>query len=184
MGGWVDASFFSRLCFESFIHPPTHPPTPKQSTYSDSTSKKNGFSVVTSGKGLQLNADTPEEKQAWKVVITKAIHDAHLPARTKSGSLGDRTDSGGDGGGGGGRGGRGEARGGQVGRHKKDTKTFYVVGTEFVLDVRCVCPHPPSHPPYPFIHLYPCIHPPTHPPTSPKNTGTNSSSPLATGLMA
>ena len=39
----------------------------------DSSSKRNGFSVVTNGKGFMLYADTAEEKEQWKDAIALAI---------------------------------------------------------------------------------------------------------------
>jgi hypothetical protein len=51
-----------------------------QSSFTESTSKRNGFSVVTNGKGFQLYADTAEERQAWKDAVGRAIAEAHAAA--------------------------------------------------------------------------------------------------------
>ncbi|KAM3576937.1 hypothetical protein VYU27_001302 [Nannochloropsis oceanica] len=116
-----------------------------QSTFSDSSSKRNGFSIVTSGKGFQLNAETPEEKRAWTLAVVNAIRSlqrqsaASLSTSSASssssstGSSGSRTMQ---------HSSQGVIVGGKT---KKDTKTFYVVGTEFVLDARYELIKPIGH---------------------------------------
>jgi hypothetical protein len=104
----------------------------------DSSSKKNGFAVVTTGKGFQLNAESPEDKVAWKAAISAAIDRERYKARGGAGA-----GAGGVGGSASGRALSGSKQGGQG--QPKDTRTFYVVGTEFVLDVRYELIKPIGH---------------------------------------
>lgn len=82
-----------------------------QTIYSDSTSKRNGFSLVTNGKGYQLYAETPEEKKQWKDALLAAIR----TATAASGPAGQRL-----------VGQKGGAAA-QAPSHQQETRTFYVV---------------------------------------------------------
>lgn len=97
--------------------------------------------MVTTGKGFQLNAESPEDKGAWKAAITAAIYreqqKAGVVVNAKTGASSSASSAAGAGGRGGGGGG-GAIKG-------KDTRTFYVVGTEFVLDVRYELIKPIGH---------------------------------------
>lgn len=85
--------------------------------------------MVTTGKGFQLNAESPEDKAAWKAAITAAIYEE----QHKAGVVTNRG------------GGKGGAEGSRQLQQRKDTRTFYVVGTEFVLDVRYELIKPIGH---------------------------------------
>ena len=142
---WERRCFFSLTTYHPSLPPSLPSACPhEQSTFSESSSKKNGFSIVTSGKGFQLNAETPEEKQAWTQAVTSAIRSlqrqpaAAPPASSSSSSS---SSSGGS------RPTQQQLSQGVVvgGKMKKDTKTFYVVGTEFVLDARYELIKPIGH---------------------------------------
>lgn len=57
-----------------------------QTIFADSTSKRNGFSLVTNGRGFQLYADSPEEKRQWKDALLAAIRLAQQGAAAGGGS--------------------------------------------------------------------------------------------------
>ena len=97
---------------------------------------------MTTGKGFQLNAESPEDKAAWKAAIAAAIQREKHAAGGGAGAGG--AGSSGVAASASGRG-LSASRHGQAGGQRKDTRTFYVVGTEFVLDVRYELIKPIGH---------------------------------------
>lgn len=101
-----------------------------QTIFADSTSKRNGFSLVTNGRGFQLYADSPEEKRQWKDALLAAIRLAQQGAAAGGGSTT-----------------KGAAAAASsaapatalAATHQQETRTFYVVSREEEVAVATWC---------------------------------------------